>query len=73
MKNTLKKYIVFEGKVFGAGHLYILNIWTGHVDEKSNICIMYRCPAPNTFPSKTKYFFNAFFKMPKLRRENSEV
>ena len=50
-----------------------LNIWTGHVDEKSNICIMYRCPAPNTFPSKTKYFFNVFFKMQKLPSENSDV
>ena len=27
MKNTLKKYFVFEGKVFGAGHLYILHIF----------------------------------------------
>ena len=27
MKNTLKKYFVFEGKVFGAGHLYIIRIF----------------------------------------------
>ena len=73
MKNALKKYFVFEGKVFGARHLYVIYILTGHVDKKSYIYSMYRCRAANTFPSKTKYFFNAFFKMPKLRRENSEV
>ena len=73
MKNALKKYFVFEGKVFGAGHLYIIHIFDFLSTWPVHIFSMYRCPAPNTFPSKTKDFFNVFFKMQKLPSENSEV